>query len=260
MALWTWQPSNRWYSVRDSTHRRLTLYLAAIHGKVPTELARMEDFVTSNVFGFLKYSARKVYLASVLRLLDIPATRHDLEAAEFEPWPVYPDNTEPDLVLRIGGRYVLFEAKWLSPFGCATEKTDEQIVRELRGGQAIAVHEGRDFLFVAVTQDFRHEAQVREAAPADQRDRIRWLRWGDIAGVIQEVLATPDAPDRGMAEDLIAVMARYRLLLFRGFDHIDPPDIARRNCPLFLKSSKYRFSGFRNLPSPNLQSIPRRSR
>ena len=38
------------------------MLLAALHGKLPSELSSMEDLVTSNVFGFLKYADRQRYL------------------------------------------------------------------------------------------------------------------------------------------------------------------------------------------------------
>jgi len=127
------------------------MYLAALHGKLPSEVVSLEDLVTSNVFGFLKYADRQRYLGPVLNLLDMEASAEDLECAEFTPWPTYADNTQPDVVLRVAKFYILFEAKWLSPFGKESEKTDAQIDRELREGSAQAASENLTFRFVPVT-------------------------------------------------------------------------------------------------------------
>ncbi len=196
------------------------MYLAALHGKVPTEYAKMEDFVTSNVFGFLKYADRARYLGPVLSRLGIKASPQELKEAEFEPWPLYDDSTEPDMILRVAGRYILFEAKWLSGFGQANDRHDEQVIRELRGGLAAATAEGLDFVFVAVTPDFQHETEVRCLIPDEYSGQVRWLRWGDIAALVAAELALEDAPDRLIAADFLAVMERYRLMPFRGFGHL----------------------------------------
>ena len=237
------------------------MYLATLHGKLPSEIASLEDLVTSNVFGFLKYADRQRYLGSVLNLLDVDASAEDLESAELTPWPTYAANTEPDVVLRVAMFYILFEAKWLSPFGKESEKTDAQVDRELREGSAQADSENLVFRFVPVTPDFHYENEVAKKIPTENRHTLRWLRWGDIASVVQEVLRDPNAPDRRMAEDLIAVMRRQHLLLFQGFRGIDSRPISSPSIPLFLQDSSYRFSGFKGLTAlQTIASFPGRLR
>ena len=67
------------------------MFLAARHGKVPTALVGSEDLVTSNVFGFLKYAKRGIFLRRFLgELLGLSVTEAEAEAAEFTFWPVFP--------------------------------------------------------------------------------------------------------------------------------------------------------------------------
>jgi hypothetical protein len=231
------------------------MYLAAIHGKVPTQYAVMEDFVTSNVFGFLKYADRSAYLGPVLQGLGIEASARKLDEAEFEFWPSYDDGTEPDVVLRVAGWHILFEAKWLSGFGRATTATDAQVERELRGGILAASQEGRQFLFVAVTPDFHHEVDVRALVPPGVARSVRWLRWGDIAGIVQKRQRQPNPPDDMLAQDFLAMMSRYDLMPFQGFGHLAATGTIDALPPLFLRQSRFRFNGFQGLPG-NLESPP----
>ncbi len=111
-----------------------------------------------------------------------------------------------------------------SGFGRATTATDAQVERELRGGILAASQEGRQFLFVAVTPDFHHEVDVRALVPPGVARSVRWLRWGDIAGIVQK-----------------------RHLAATGTIDALPP--------LFLRQSRFRFNGFQGLPG-NLESPP----
>lgn len=51
------------------------MYIAEIKGKLPTQLSRSENILTSNVFSFLKYADRKVYLKGFLNELGITPSK-----------------------------------------------------------------------------------------------------------------------------------------------------------------------------------------
>ena len=116
------------------------MYLAELKGKLSRNLSNTkpndkkvnfeeaEDILTSNVFGFLKYADRQVYLGAFLRELELPAK--DLEEAEFQFWPTYPDGTEPDVIIIAGRYYILIEAKKNANFGTSSEENKKQLYRE----------------------------------------------------------------------------------------------------------------------------------
>ena len=78
------------------------MYLAELHGKLSPKLERMEDVLTSNVFSFFKYSAREVFLKGYLEMLGFGVSEQEAGAAEFLFWHRFEDNTEPDLIIRLG--------------------------------------------------------------------------------------------------------------------------------------------------------------
>ena len=47
------------------------MYQAELNGKSPSEICRMEDILTSNVFSFLKYSNRSIFLKKFLEKLGL---------------------------------------------------------------------------------------------------------------------------------------------------------------------------------------------
>ena len=100
------------------------MYLAELHGKLPSRIERMEDILTSNVFSFFKYSTRHTFLKGYLEQLGFTISDQEAEYAEFIFWPRFEENTEPDLVIIVGNYYLVFEAKYHSGFGEETEKSN----------------------------------------------------------------------------------------------------------------------------------------
>lgn len=87
------------------------MYIAELKGKIPADVEKMEDILTSNVFSFFKYSRRNIYLKIFLSKLGIIVTDNELNEAEFIFWPTYDDGTEPDVVIIVSEYYLLFESK-----------------------------------------------------------------------------------------------------------------------------------------------------
>jgi hypothetical protein len=130
------------------------MYLAELRGKLSSRVERMEDILTSNVFSFFKYSSKDIFLKNYLNKLGFNISNLEAEEAEFRFWPVFEDGTEPDLVIMVGKYYLLIEAKYFSGFGKKTETTDDQLKREIKGGQLDAFSYGKEFYLIAITADY----------------------------------------------------------------------------------------------------------
>ena len=111
------------------------MIVAELHGKLSPRVERMEDVLTSNVFSFLKYNDRsRILRAYLMEELGLEVSESEASEAEFRFWHVYDDGTEPDVIIIVGNAYILFEAKYFSGFGLATETVESQPVREIRNG------------------------------------------------------------------------------------------------------------------------------
>ena len=133
------------------------MYIAEIHGKLTRVQENLEDVLTSNVFSFLKYAPRDLFLVSYLQEIGIEVSEEDAKTAEFLFWTTYDDRTEPDLVIIVGNYYLLFEAKYYSGFGEKTDERKAQLVRELQGGLQEARNRGKEFYPVSYTHLRAHE-------------------------------------------------------------------------------------------------------
>ena len=78
------------------------MYIAELRGKLSRDQENKEDLLTSNVFSFLKYAPREVFLFEYINYLGISITKEDARSAKFLFWTTYSDLTEPDVVIIIG--------------------------------------------------------------------------------------------------------------------------------------------------------------
>lgn len=137
------------------------MYLAEIHGKLKREQENQEDVLTSNVFSFLKYAPKEIFLYEFLHSLGFDISKEDAKGAEFIFWPKYEDYTEPDVVLIVGSYYLLFEAKYYSGFGEGIESVEYQLNREIKGGLLDAENYGKKFQLVTITADYYYNSNSR---------------------------------------------------------------------------------------------------
>ena len=98
------------------------MVIAELHGKLSSKLQDMEDILTSNVFSFFKYTNRTIFLNGFLKKLGFVFAETELQTAEFRFWPSLDDHTEPDLVLLIGKKYIMVEAKYFASFQPETNR------------------------------------------------------------------------------------------------------------------------------------------
>ena len=190
------------------------MYVAEIKGKIPSKITRLEDVLTSNVFSFLKYSNREVYLAQFLkRILGNKFSIEDIEDVSFEFWKQYDDRTEPDLVITTGGgKYILIEAKYLSDFG------ETQPEREIHYGKNEANSLGLEFFYVVVTNEYYFK-EDRYRKISSLVNNFAWINWQTIFEIIYDNIEQDSNPY--MAEDLFLLAVKKNLRGFYGFDNVN---------------------------------------
>lgn len=223
------------------------MYLAELHGKLSARLEEAEDILMSNVFSFLKYSNRALFLREYLASLGFDVSTADALRAEFMFWPRFDENTEPDLVIRVGGHYILFEAKFHSGFSDGNATTKAQLVRELEGGILEASNYGEHFALVALTADYCYKPHKFSCIPREHRPAFRWTNWQKITCLIQRVLVS-DTPltssERGFAEDLYGLLCNKHLREYGGVRGIHSTQYRPRTFnTVFFKAATASFRG-----------------
>lgn len=195
------------------------MYIAELRGKLSRDQENMEDLLTSNVFSLLKYAPRDIFLYKYINHLGVTVTQKDAREARFQFWPTYNDLTEPDVVILIGGHYLLFEAKLLSGFGQETETTDAQLLRELRGGMTEAHNLGFRFQLFAITADYFQPPDLYGGIPEKYHEFLRWTSWQKFAFFLYSLLLseTELAEETFMlTQDLYDLLDKKGLRQFEG--------------------------------------------
>ncbi|HEY3278710.1 MAG TPA: hypothetical protein VGJ94_19005 [Syntrophorhabdaceae bacterium] len=223
------------------------MYIAELKGKLSLADERKEDILTSNVFSFFKYSTRKVFLKEYLRRLQFSVSDEEAEAAEFEFWPRYEENTEPDLVLLVGKYYLLFEAKYFSNFGQETKTTRGQLIREIEGGLLDAKNYGKEFKLVAITADHYYRHHRFDAVPKELHQHLKWTNWQIVSHLLYDALERGwdlRQEDVDFARDLYNLLDRKNLRNFLG-THIPHRRIFHRaqKGSVFFEANTARYRG-----------------
>lgn len=154
-------------------------------------IERMEDLLTSNVFGVLKNLSADSWepLLPECLLEDI---RHGWYSVEF--WPRYSggsaiaslsapvQNTEPDLVLQTDRSLTLVDVKDLSSFGRSVGVAEHQLLPERKLGTALAKARGKQFHLIAVVPfSTSVEPEVLSLFPDDVvGTRVHVRFWEDV--------------------------------------------------------------------------------
>ncbi|MFQ5802324.1 MAG: hypothetical protein ACE5JQ_05430 [Candidatus Methylomirabilales bacterium] len=199
----------------------------------------MEDILTSNVFGVLKYlppgSAMVPFLSKVKSpegeqpLVDLPT---DVKA-EYEFWPWLEEldcnGCEPDVLIRItcpDGKKILalIEAKYHSSKSSdegEEERLSDQLAREWDNLKRLAVRESAEPVLIYLTPDVGcpvadiRASQEELVNKRGEQARICWLSWRHLASLIAD-------SSHEMLRDLVTVLRRLNLTLFEGFSRIEP--------------------------------------
>ena len=201
------------------------MYLAELRGKLSSRIERMEDVLTSNVFSFFKYSNRDIFLKKYLNKLGFEVTVKDAEEAEFRFWPNYEDGTEPDLVIIVGKYYLLIEAKYFSGFGKKTETIDDQLIREIKGGQLEAKNYEKEFNLIAITADYYYKEYKFEVIPQKYRPHFKWTNWQSVSSFLDNILSSnPNikGAERDFCMDLYNLLDKKHLRSFQNITYNGP--------------------------------------
>lgn len=220
------------------------MYIAELKGKIPSNLEKMEDVLTSNVFSFFKYSKRTVFLKILLEKLQIKVSNYALDNAEFIFWPSYEDNTEPDLVIIVGNYYLLFEFKYFSDFAKETPKTEKQIIREAIGGLNESKLLNKNFIYIAITADYNKKPEKFKEIE-DLGINFKWINWQAVSEILLNLIEKEknNLPDYLFAVDLYNLLDKKKLRSFRSFYKLNFNLIEKKSENLFFSSETALFRG-----------------
>jgi hypothetical protein len=223
------------------------MYWAELQGKLSSRLEEAEDILTSNVFSFFKYCNRATFLRRYLVMLGFEVSASDAEKAKLAFWPRLDENTEPDLVIRVGGQYILFEAKYHSGFGEGSGTTKAQLMREVEGGMLEAHNNGEVFSLIAITADYCYKPHKFAHLSSEHMRSFRWTNWHKITALIEAVLEEDYSltdPERKFAGDLYNLLCKKKLREYRGLAAFE----ALQYCPssfgtIFFNATTASFRG-----------------
>lgn len=201
---------------------------AELRGKLSPSVERMEDILTSNVFSFLKYTDRSRCLRAYFKEeLCLEISEKEALEAEFRFWHVYGDGTEPDVIIIAGDSYILFEAKYFSGFGLATDTVESQPVREVQNGLQESDNLSKTFLYVPITADYYFRGDKTFELPEEMQRYVRGTSWQRFAAFLEGllesgVLKNPHEID--FATDLCELLDRKNLRGFHGYFRLEKTD------------------------------------
>ena len=230
--------------------------IAEIHGKISetgTNLSeRMEDLLTSNVFGCMRYlpaekalvpflSTARSYRGNVFSMLDKITTVH----YSFWPWLKSSSRIpcEPDVVVGLEREdhyvhLVLVEAKYHSGLSSDEDERPEpsnQLARELDNLDTISCVAlgwspwlniaSRTLLFVTQDMGMPHEPLAQSLSEYNHKRNkdgdIFWTSWRFLPSTLEKMLESEIAPThRAVLEDMHKLLLRKELVMFRGVERI----------------------------------------
>ncbi len=215
---------------------------ALLHGKLSRDQQNMEDVLTSNVFGLLRYVPATLGLLPLLSrsksingsqpldwMADLGDT--DINSVDYAFWPYLSEGDgkpcEPDLVVRLqlpANRklLVLIEAKYRSGISSQASASDEplndQLARELDNLILTARKEAAEPFLIYLTDSIGFpESDVIESIAEYQEKRpgnlvktaLLALSWREIPEVF-------DSSDNLILKDLCSLCQRLGLSFFHG--------------------------------------------
>ena len=226
--------------------------VAEIHGKISgTNLSdRMEDLLTADVFGCLRYLPPELALIPFLNTAEsFKGDTFRLEDgilrvhSAFWPWLSPPSciPCEPDVVLGLetaaGSLHVvMIEAKYFAELSSEADERPEpndQLAREFDNLQSIGplalkwdprlAFSSRTLIYV--TQDMAMpRADMARSLDEYERKRSRpgdiyWTNWRLLPQILERSLATASDPEhRTVLEDMLILLRRKGLEMFEGVE------------------------------------------
>jgi len=217
---------------------------AILHGKLSRDQENMEDVLTSNVFGLLKYVPPGEGVLPLLACAETTDGEHPFktlfESAEnvsvsYCFWPFWSEegcvNCEPDVLLEITQpdspkMLVCVEAKYRSGKSseedATLDKPNDQLAKEWDNLQSIARKENAIPYLLYATADMGCPSQsILDSISDYQRHRtdvpkISWISWRGIPRLF-------NASNNPILQDLVELCRRLNLIEFTGFTERDYP-------------------------------------
>jgi hypothetical protein len=251
------------------------MLLAEIHGKVLEEARNHEDYLTSAVFGHLRYlppclfwdeffsNAKTVAIEGKEKSLCQSAREQGARVSEYSAlqihfWPNHPKWGQPDLVLCFTGTnlpplVIVIEVKLYSEKSGTGD--DDQLGRYLGIlGDLSALDVSLPVnplaaLVYLTPRESLHEIESTlassRASPAD-RQRLFRVQWQDLLAAARRAVAGAEGQSRTILQDVCLFLEKKGLEYFSGFAE-DPslPMFAANDGTFYMRGSS--FAGFKEV-------------
>jgi len=246
--------------------------IAEIHGKLSPHRPngcndRMEDLLTSDVFGTMKYAGWECgfmdWLRSALNARE-PSTAQSLippneaiERIHYRFWPRLDNNREPDLILGIeltdGDLFlVMIEVKYFSGTSDSDneankerpEDTGNQLAAQVNGFPKKFLVQGKDCpvqgcCHIFITTHFSRPDENYDKAKQHIANDIPmfWVSWHTLPDFLRRHEHV-DVGKQEMIKDLLTLLERKGLIPFKGISPIPQEDYAKYMGQRFWKAKK----------------------
>ena len=231
--------------------------IAEIHGKISetgTSLSeRMEDLLTSDVFGSMRYIPADKALIPFLYTArsfrgNTFAIKDKINKVHYSFWPWLKSKgrkpCEPDVALGLQTEdncvhLVLVEAKYYSGLSSEEDEREEpndQLARELDNLDVVSGTTlgwkpqmdiaTRTLLFVTQDMGMPHNLLAQSLAEySRKRNRhgdIFWTSWRALPSILEQSLERESIPENtAILEDMLSLLLRKGLVMFQGIDHVN---------------------------------------
>lgn len=232
---------------------------AELKGKVP-EVQNMEDVLTSNVFGLLKYISRSDVFVRILSyarslsgksLLDCIDFDLNSYSKEFHFWEQVGVYGEPDLIIKFrkdgeADLILCVEVKYYSPK--SGEGDDDQLMRYFEGLMEFASLSQSNFLGVIYLTKYPSRKEIADSLNCigkkgitDADEKVFHLKWSEITEAIRgQNKDSFTLGEKEILDDLLRYLKHKNLVSFSKFTFQSVPFDLRLD--RFYKSRK--FMGF----------------
>jgi hypothetical protein len=230
--------------------------MAEIRGKISetgTNLSeRMEDLLTSDIFGCMRYLPAKKVLIPFLQTAyslhgDILAIPSEVIGVHYSFWPWLKlagrIPCEPDVILGLETEegyvhLVLVEAKYYSGLSSEEDNRPEpndQLARELDNLDAVSCANlgwrtnseiaSRTLLFVTQDMGIPRDLLVQSLAEYTRKRKkegdIFWASWRFLPSILEQSLEKESVPEnRAVLTDMLTLLLRKELIMFGGVESI----------------------------------------
>jgi hypothetical protein len=227
--------------------------IAELHGKLSPKRAggfyeRMEDLLTSDVFGTMKYTGWEAGFLNWLRSAKEPMDNFktadlvlpsddEISWAEYRFWPTVKSGREPDLLIALHQKsgkvtLIIVEAKYLSgPSNIEMEGeftvaglTGDQIADQINDFPDILSENSREVIAARIHIYLTAHHSCPMEIFGDSKKNIRrndvsyfWLNWQALPGFLESELPRLEDRSKLLVQDLVDLLKRKDLVPFRGF-------------------------------------------